>query len=130
MMPSKYSGDKLSLTLWVYPRSLSSSAGTLITKGNWQFGIRQVNNEALEFYVTTRQKQTVKIPLPENWIDNWHHVTAHYDGSAIFISIDDAESEHIPLTGNIRNTPFPGKYWPECGNPRTGDICLHLRCDY
>lgn len=101
------SGDKLSLTLWVYPRSLSSSAGTLITKGNWQYGIRQVNNEALEFYVTTRQKQTVKIPLPENWIDNWHHVTAHYDGSAIFISIDDAESEHIPLTGNIRNTPFP-----------------------
>ena len=34
------SGDKLTLTLWVYPRSLSSSAGTLITKGNWQFGIQ------------------------------------------------------------------------------------------
>ena len=31
------SGDQLTLSLMVYPRSLSSSAGTLITKGNWQF---------------------------------------------------------------------------------------------
>ncbi len=36
------SGNNLVLTLWVYPRSLSGSAGTLITKGNWQFGISQV----------------------------------------------------------------------------------------
>jgi beta-galactosidase len=100
-------GDKLTLTLWVYPRSLSSSAGTLITKGNWQFGIQQYKNEFLEFYVTTRQKVTVKIALPGNWEYNWHQVTAHYDGSAIYLSIDDRESEHMSLSGNIRNTPFP-----------------------
>lgn len=101
------SGDKLTLSLWVFPRGLSSSAGTLITKGNWQYGLRQINNESLEFYVTTRQKQNVKIPLPENWENNWHHVVATYDGSAIYVSIDDSESEHKSLTGNIRNTPFP-----------------------
>jgi len=101
------SGNKLTLTLWVYPRELSSSAGTLITKGNWQYGIRQVNEEALEFYVTTRQKETVQMPLPENWKNNWHHVTAHYDGSAIFLTIDGAESKRMPVSGNIRNTPFP-----------------------
>ena len=99
--------DSLTITLWVYPRSLSSSAGTLITKGNWQYGIRQDGNESLEFYVTARQKQTVRMPLPENWLYNWHHVTAHYDGSAIFISIDGKESGHAALSGKIRNTPFP-----------------------
>lgn len=101
------SGDKLTLTLWVYPRSLSSSAGTLITKGNWQFGIRQMNKDSLEFYITTRQKSTVRIALPGNWENNWHHVTANYDGSAMYLSIDGNESKHKFLSGNIRNTPFP-----------------------
>jgi beta-galactosidase len=100
-------GDKLTLSLWVFPRSLSSSAGTLITKGNWQFGIRQVKNDSLEFYITTRMKQTVRIPLPENWENNWHYVAGNYDGSAIYLTIDDNESEHKFISGNIRNTPFP-----------------------
>ncbi len=101
------SGDRLTLTLWVFPRSLSSSAGTLITKGNWQFGIDQLNKDSLEFYITTRQKRKVKIALPEDWEYNWHHVTANYDGSSIYLTIDGKESEHISVTGNIQNTPFP-----------------------
>jgi len=101
------SGDKLTLTLWVYPRALSGSAGTLITKGNWQFGIRQVRKDSLEFYLTTRSRQDVKIALPENWEYNWHHVTANYDGSSIWLTVDGNESRHRGQTGNIRNTPFP-----------------------
>ncbi|MDP4221803.1 MAG: glycoside hydrolase family 2 TIM barrel-domain containing protein [Bacteroidota bacterium] len=100
-------GDKLTLTLWVFPRSLSSSAGTLITKGNWQFGMHQIAKDTLEFYVTTRQRRVVWMALPDNWEYNWHHVTAHYDGSSIYMTIDGAESSHTPVTGNIRNTPFP-----------------------
>jgi len=101
------SGDQLTITLQVYPRSLSRFAGTLVTKGNWQFGIYQIRNDSLAFYVTTRRKKSVKIALPENWENNWHHVAACYDGSSIFLTIDGNESLHEPLTGNIRNTPFP-----------------------
>ena len=101
------SSDRLTLTLWVFPRSLSSSSGTLVTKGNWQFGIRQVNKDSLEFYLTTRVKQTVRIALPANWENNWHHVTANYDGSSMYLSIDENVSKHRFVTGNIRNTPFP-----------------------
>ena len=101
------SGDQLTLTLWVYPRALSSSAGTLITKGNYQFGIHQIGKDSLEFYLTTRQKQNVRIALPGNWEYNWHHVTAHYDGKAIYLTIDGRESESKPVSGNLRNTPFP-----------------------
>ncbi len=57
------SGDKLTLTLWVYPRSLSSSAGTLITKGNWQFGIHQTGRDSLEFYLTTRARRVSGSPF-------------------------------------------------------------------
>ncbi len=101
------SGNNLTLTLYVYPRALSGSAGTLITKGDWQFGIDQSNKDTLEFYLTTRQRHTVKLDLPGNWEYNWHQVTACYDGSSIFLNIDGRESVHLPVSGNIRNTPFP-----------------------
>lgn len=100
-------GNNLTLALWVYPGSLSSSAGTLITKGNYQFGIRQVKKDSLEFYITTRSKQKVQIALPENWENNWHFVAATYNGSSIFIDIDGRVSDKKAVSGNIRNTPFP-----------------------
>lgn len=100
-------GDQLTLTLWVYPRKLSYSAGTLITKGNNQFGLHQKGKDYLEFYIYTDSRHTVRIPLPENWEYNWHFVTAYYNGSEIFLSIDNDESERMPVTGRIQNTPFP-----------------------
>ncbi len=100
-------GDQLTLSLWVYPRALSSSAGTLITKGNNQFGVHQIGKESLEFYLTTRSRQTVRIPLPENWENNWHLVSANYDGKEMYLTIDGKESARQPVSGNIRNTPFP-----------------------
>ena len=100
-------GNNLTLTLMVYPRALSSSAGTLITKGNYQFGIRQVRKDSLEFYLTTRSRHKVQIALPDNWENNWHFVTAKYDGQAIYIELDNRISDKINTSGNIRNTPFP-----------------------
>jgi beta-galactosidase len=101
------SGNQLTLSLRVFPRSLMSSAGTLITKGNWQFGLHQIRKDSLEFYITTRQKRKVLIALPDNWENNWHHVIARYNGTAISLSIDGRESRSVPVSGNIRNTPFP-----------------------
>jgi len=101
------SGNHLTLSLMVYPRSLSSSSGTLITKGNYQFGIHQIRKDSLEFYITTRQKRKVQITLPANWENSWHQVVARYNGAEIILSIDGKESNHVTVTGNIRNTPFP-----------------------
>ena len=99
--------DQLTLSLWVFPRSLSSSAGTLITKGNSQFGLHQIGKESLEFYITTKNRQVISMPLPENWENNWHLVTAHYNGREIYLTIDGRESQKQPLSGRILNTPFP-----------------------
>jgi beta-galactosidase len=101
------SGNRLTLSLWVFPRKLSYSSGTMITKGNWQFGINQNGRDSLRFYITTEKKETVQIKLPENWEYNWHQVTAEYDGKSIFLVLDGRESAHKPVSGNIRNTPFP-----------------------
>lgn len=101
------SGDKLTLTLWVYPRKLNSSAGSLITKGNWQFGLNQVKNDSLRFYITTDKRYSVLAKLPDNWVNNWHHVAAVYDGTSISITIDGKNSLRKHVKGNIRNTPYP-----------------------
>jgi len=100
-------GNQLTLTLWVFPRSLSYSSGTLITKGNNQFGIHQTGKDSLEFYVMTRSKQKVRIALPPNWENNWHFVSAVYDGRSIYINLDGKESRRKAVSGNIKNTPFP-----------------------
>ncbi len=100
-------GNQLTLSLNVYPRSLNSSAGTLITKGNWQFGIHQIRNDSLEFYITTNRKSKVQAKLPENWVNNWHSVIATYNGKKIVLTIDGKESLPVSVSGNIRNTPFP-----------------------
>jgi beta-galactosidase len=101
------SGDQLTLTLRVYPRVLNSSAGALISKGNYQFGIHQIRKDSLEFYLTTSSRNKVQIALPGNWENNWHEVIASYDGSKILLSIDGNESAHAVVTGNIFNAPFP-----------------------
>lgn len=100
-------GDQLTLSLWVYPRALSYSAGTLITKGNYQFGIHQLGKDSLEFYITTNQKHSVSIKLPPDWEYNWHKVEAIYNGSEISLFIDGKESRPIQASGNILNAPFP-----------------------
>jgi beta-galactosidase len=100
-------GSSLTLSLKVFPRALSSSAGTLIAKGNYQFGIHQIRKDSLEFYLTTDKKYKVLTALPENWENNWHKVEARYNGSGITISIDGKTSNPVAVSGNIMNTPFP-----------------------
>jgi beta-galactosidase len=100
-------GDSLTLSVMVYPRSQSSSAGTLLTKGNYQFGIHQIRKDSLEFYLTTDQKFKVQIALPGSWEYNWHKIAARYDGTKITLSIDNKESDPVKVTGRILNTPYP-----------------------
>lgn len=100
-------GNQLTLALWVFPRALNSSAGTLINKGNYQYGIRQVRNDSLEFYITTRSRQRVQIALPDRWENNWHFISAVYDGKSIHIEVDGRKGDSKALSGNILNTPFP-----------------------
>jgi beta-galactosidase len=101
------SGNELTLTAWIYPRVLNSSGGTLITKGSYQFGLQQIGKDSMEFYITTTQRNAVRLKLPSDWENNWHHVMADYNGKAIFIFIDGIKSREIAVSGNIRNYPFP-----------------------
>lgn len=101
------SGNQLTINMKIFPRMLNRPSGTLITKGHWQFGICHSGPDSLEFYLTTSKKHSVKAPLPLNWENSWHEITAWYDGEKIILAIDGVESSPVSVSGKIRNTPFP-----------------------
>ncbi len=101
------SGDQLTLSLWIYPRVFNQSAGTILTKGSYQFGLQQKGKEALEFYLTTNRRYTIKANLPALWENQWHHIAGVYNGREMRLYVDGNEAAQAKVTGAIRNLPFP-----------------------
>jgi len=119
-------GNELTLSLWVFPRSLMSMGGSLITKGNYQFGLQQVGADSIDFFVYTDKKNRLRAALPENWLQSWHHVAAVYDGKTIAIFADNKKLAEKPAKGNLTNFPFPlniGKNSEIDGQGTTGYLC-------
>ena len=101
------SGNELTASLWIFPRDLMKMGGTLLTKGNHQFGLQQIGADSLDFYIYTSRKNHVRAALPEDWTQNWHHVAGIYNGKTISLFIDNKKVAEKPVTGNITNFPFP-----------------------
>lgn len=99
-------GDKITLTLDIFPRSFNRSGGYMITKGNNQFGLRQNRGDKLDFYIDTGRRELLTVELPADWQDKWHNVTAVYDGKKMSVYIDGVEMGNKAAQGNIRNLPL------------------------
>jgi beta-galactosidase len=95
------SGNELAVSFWIFPRDLMKMGGTLLTKGNNQFGLQQVGDSTLDFYIYTSRKTSVRGTLPKDWTQNWHHVAGIYDGKSISIYIDSKKVAEAPATGKI-----------------------------
>ena len=99
-------GDRLTLTLDVFPRKYNSDGGYLITKGSNQFGIRQLGADKIEFYIDNGGKVVLTGDLPSGWEGSWHNVTAVYDGSKMSLYIDSEEIASCTASGPVRNLPL------------------------
>ena len=99
--------DKLTLTCDIYPRKLVSSCGSFITKGSYQFGLQQNGKDSLDFYIYTNRRNVLRVGLPANWENNWHKLTAVYDGNEMSVYINDNKVGTRKASGNIKNFPFP-----------------------
>ena len=100
------SGNRLTLTLDIYPRSYNKSGGYMITKGNNQYGLKQIGGEKIEFYIDNGSRISLAGNLPSDWEDKWHNVCAVYDSEKMTIYIDSQEVASQPASGNIRNLPL------------------------
>jgi len=112
------SGDKVTLTIDIYPRRYNASGGYIISKGSNQYGLRQVGTDKLDFYIDTGSRELLTVDLPADWQDKWHNLTAVYDGSNMTVYIDGKEMGSRPASGNIRNLPLSlciGRDEEKCG---------------
>lgn len=99
-------GDELTLTLDVFPRRYCSDGACFITKGSRQFGLRQLGEDTLEFYLDNGKRRSLKAGLPSDWEENWHNLTAVYDGKSMRLFIDGELSGSLETSGRIRNLPL------------------------
>lgn len=99
-------GDALTLTLDVFPRRYCSDGGYFITKGSNQFGMRQLGDEELEFYLDNGERRSLKVSLPSAWEGKWHNLTGVYDGSSMRLFIDGVQAGSLGTSGPIRNLPL------------------------
>lgn len=83
-------GNALTISFDVKPGKLSGmyEGAPYITKGDTQFGVIQKGNDKLQFYLHSGIKHTLEVNLPDNWIDNWHHITATWDSKEMKLYID------------------------------------------
>ncbi|HAQ21364.1 MAG TPA: glycoside hydrolase family 2 [Prolixibacteraceae bacterium] len=100
------SGKALTVSFWVKPREWNGN-GTFVSKGFFQFGIEQISEKDLEFYVGDKKKTSVITVLPENWQNNWHLVTGIYNGTHLQLYINGVKKTETPCSLTIENKPFP-----------------------
>lgn len=79
----------------------------ILTKGGSAYALR-VDSEGrqLEFNVLTDSLQTVRTPLPDNWLSDFNRVAATYDGSEIALHIDGQKVASEPAKGAVRSNDF------------------------
>ncbi|TFH26594.1 MAG: DUF4981 domain-containing protein [Bacteroidia bacterium] len=98
-------GTELTLSFHVKPEAYNGFASYL-TKGDYQFGIVQSDEDHLDFYLNTGRKLTISGELPEDWEQRWHHVVASYDGAKMELYVDGTLLATQPCWGNIVNAPY------------------------
>lgn len=83
-------GNALTISFDVKPGELSGmcEGAPYVTKGNTQFGVVQKGSDKLQFYLHSGVKHTLDVALPDNWVGNWHHVTASWDSKEMKLYID------------------------------------------
>jgi beta-galactosidase len=99
-------GDQLTLAMWVLPRRWTGH-GPLLTKGDHQFGLRQVAADTLEFFIHDGQRVSVTVPLPQGWEGAWHHLAGVYDGAELRLMVDGVVVGSTSHSGEIDHNPFP-----------------------
>jgi len=99
------SGQALTLSFWIRPEAYNGNA-SFLTKGDYQFGIIQPDEENLEFYLNNGQKAILQGKLPDYWLNQWHHVAGIYDGSKMELYVDGKIIGTKSCHGNILNSPY------------------------
>lgn len=100
-------GDRLTLALWVYPRGWNGFSNPFITKGNHQFGLRQISEDSLEFFIYDGERVSASVETPPSWNNHWHHLAGVYDGETLQLYLNGEVVASTSHTGDVDHNPYP-----------------------
>jgi len=110
--------DKITVMAWVKPTGQTKGLTDIISKGD--FIVLQAENKSLSFFAGGWGRGTCTVDLPENWVNNWHHLAGVSDGHLLKIFIDGVESGKLFINNPVslstpakwmtgQNEEFPGQ---------------------
>ena len=88
--------EKITVMAWVKPTSANNKLSDIITKGDF-IALQTSENKSLSWFAGGWGRGSCSADLPENWIDNWHHIAGVADGKFLKLYIDGTESGSITM---------------------------------
>ena len=98
-------GPTITLTAWVYPVNEGRGYIDFFTKGDYT--VFQVDGGQLSFFAGGWGRGACKIPLPDNWLNNWHHIAGVCTGNELKLYFNGKLQQTIPVEGEIKSTEVP-----------------------
>ncbi len=110
--------EKITVMAWVKPTGQNKGLTDIISKGD--FIVMQAENKSLSFFAGGWGRGICTVDLPENWVNNWHHLAGVSDGYLLKIFIDGVESGKLMINTPVnlstptkwmtgQNEEFPGQ---------------------
>jgi hypothetical protein len=98
-------GATVTVSVWLYPVNNTRGYIDFFTKGDYI--VFQTDNGQLSFFAGGWGRGVCSIPLPDNWLNNWHHVTGVCTGNELKLYLDGELRQTIAIEGEIKATEVP-----------------------
>ena len=98
-------GATLTMSAWIYPTKSTRGYIDFFTKGDYI--VFQTDGGQLSFFAGGWGRGKCSIALPDNWLNNWHHVAGVCTGQEIILYLNGKEQQRVPVEGNINPTEIP-----------------------
>ena len=109
--------EKITVMAWVKPSHGRHQLSDIITKGDF-ISLQTHGAQSLSWFAGGWGRGSVSAKLPDDWINNWHHIAGVAEGKTLKIFIDgvEADSRSIDPPANLsskarwmigRNEEFP-----------------------
>ncbi|WP_168119863.1 LamG-like jellyroll fold domain-containing protein [Paenibacillus sp. HB172176] len=99
--------SSLTLELWVKPE-VNDGSVAIIAKGDMQYTIKVKDSSNLQFFIYSGGWRSVTVPLPQDWVGNWHHIAGVYDQSNVMLYIDEARAGVLSSSNrSINSVDYP-----------------------
>lgn len=79
----------ITMMAWVYPTTTSNGLVDIFTKGDTHV-LQVSDSKTLTFFAGGWGRGDCTVPLPQNWVGQWHHIAGVCDGDSLKVYIDGA----------------------------------------